>query len=211
MRKIVLLLLLCLSGLSQARDYQGIADTIAKANGISIFSIHEDAKEKSIASIRPWSMAHGPLPQKVNHITYNKSMMDQLSEEAVAFIIAHEMAHGVLEHNHPKKTSIFRKQDELHKNEYDADELGLAMAIKAGYQVDANVILSIPRTFGMKEHRDSHSHPAWMARVAKARAPGSAEVVPKPLPKYSMIETNDGRVWIIDNQCDLGFFCIERK
>lgn len=67
-----------------------------------------------------------------NTISFDSGIDRLLSEEAeLAFVVAHEMAHVILEHNPEKSGSISRA-----KMETDADHLGMELFLAAGYNPD---------------------------------------------------------------------------
>lgn len=127
----------------------------------------EAREQTSRAAVLPWSLTvvRGPeveafaLPD--GQVVISEALIDErdLSDEALAFVLAHEMAHSILEHERQLLTTgrlLLPRQVErsvpdmyvelahnfallralepvLHQAELEADELGLLLAALAGY------------------------------------------------------------------------------
>lgn len=119
-----------------------------------------------------------------------------LSDEALAFVLAHEMAHSILEHERQLLTAgrlllprnvprsvrdmyvefehdfgFYRSLEPvLHQGEFEADELGLLLAALAGYAPNRQLEFMQNE---VAEHDDRRSvgatHPAALDRLARLR------------------------------------------
>jgi hypothetical protein len=92
-------------------------------------------------------------------IEYNPQRLDNMSNDAVAWIFGHELAHCM---NNDKGTFVL--DDESQMREYRADRIGLELMTKVGYSFERVLTdkhflryLDVPTTGG--------SHPSWNNRV----------------------------------------------
>ncbi|MBK6850514.1 MAG: M48 family metalloprotease [Burkholderiales bacterium] len=158
---------------------QGLLDRAAKAGRIgcerhcerieAIYQrlLHEARQQSPHAAALPWSLTVVRLQQVEamalpgGQVVVSEAFIDerQLSDQALAFVLAHEMAHSILEHERqaltfarmllPQVVSrsvqdmyveldlslslLIAMEPVLQQGEFEADELGLLLASAAGY------------------------------------------------------------------------------
>jgi predicted Zn-dependent protease len=137
-------------------------------------SLLPHARAQSLAALRQdWSLTVVRLPDvdamalPGGQVIISEEFIqkNRLSDEAIAFVLAHEMAHSILEHERQALTvarmllprEVNRTVDDVHvemafnhtlfkalepvmqQGELEADELGLLLAAKAGYSPDRQI------------------------------------------------------------------------
>jgi len=132
-------------------------------------------------------------------VVVSESFVDRhaLSDEALAFVLAHEMAHSILEHERqaltfarlllprdvPRTVSdMYTEMDYnfallqamepvMHQGEYEADELGLLLASAAGFAPERQLaFIEAEAAEGSPRRPLLSTHPAPQARLARLRA-----------------------------------------
>lgn len=93
------------------------------------------------------------IPRK--HIVLNRSYMDTMSDDEVAWVIAHEMGHI--------HTLTVRN---FHEDEYRADRFGKNLIESKGYKLTRENMLEIGKKLGIEDFdKSSVTHPAWNKRI----------------------------------------------
>ena len=155
-----------------------IADSMNKFRKESkTYSIVSD-KNEDFATTDIWRMRDGlgyghGLKCK---ISINPGIMDyyKLSDDSLAWIIGHELAHCELKHN--KHISLIRIARDLWKEEYDADILGKELMTQAGYNF--KVVFSEMLIKDILDSEGSTTHPDRDSRLANMSTPNQIRVYP---------------------------------
>lgn len=112
-----------------------------------------------------------------NRIFVNQGFIDATTDDELAMALAHEMAHGLLKHvetfNQMQRNSVGSVQSRttLQNFELEADQLGMKLAIAAGYKREA--MASVLRKIADKSpacHEATCTHPDWNRRIEQATA-----------------------------------------
>ena len=153
----------------------------------------------------PWSLTVVRLPDvdalalPAGQVMVSEAFIDRraLSDEALAFVLAHEMAHCILEHERQALTfarlllprdvprsvrDMYTEMDfnfallqamepVMHQGEFEADELGLLLASVAGFAPERQLAFIEAEVAGDAHRRPLLStHPTPQARLDKLRA-----------------------------------------
>jgi predicted Zn-dependent protease len=168
-------------------------------------SLLPHARAQSLAALRrDWSLTVVRLPgldamalpggQIIVSEDFIRS--NRLSDEAIAFVLAHEMAHSILEHERQALTvarmllprGVSRTVDDIYtemafnhalfkalepvmqQGELEADELGLLLAAKAGYSPDKQIaFIAREATREVPVRTFVATHPTSKQRLEKLR------------------------------------------
>lgn len=113
----------------------------------------------------------------------NVSFSQKLSDNALAFSLAHEMSHSVLHHSEKRVTRLLSRSKEVpaslndlpastpedevvfRSHEFEADELGFSVATAAGFDAASGLVESLTQPTVVQEA--STSHPSVSSRIAK--------------------------------------------
>jgi len=99
------------------------------------------------------------------HIMITTAMTDFAgSDDEIAFVIAHEMAHNMLNHNHRNGKSGFFGSLQSRRTELDADRFAVRIMAAAGYQPAAGISF-LERSSRRLWWSFSLSHPGFGARI----------------------------------------------
>ena len=102
------------------------------------------------------------------HIVVTTAMTDfAASDDEIAFVIAHEMAHNILNHSHAGSKSGFFGRLNSRKLELDADNLGVSIMARAGYEPRAGISFLERSQKRMWWGGLSLSHPSFGKRLQK--------------------------------------------
>lgn len=152
---------------AEAAGALGCAQYCGRLARIFASLLDQARKQSAHAAQLPWALTVVRLPDVAafslpdGQVVISESLIDDrdLSDEALAFVLAHEMAHSILEHERQLLTVgrllLPRQVDRsvrdmyvefahnfgllktlepvLHQGEFEADELGLLLAALAGY------------------------------------------------------------------------------
>ena len=159
MKKLISVLLLIFNANVYAEDskYNHIASKLNEHRNISSMYSIEITTSGEIAEVVVWT---NKLLRSCD-ITLNESKIIklELNDDAIAWIIGHEMGHCELGHN---KFNMVNIPSDMWKQEYDADEVGKTLMIAAGFNFDINTISSLM----ILNNLDSVSHPKMSNRLA---------------------------------------------
>jgi Zn-dependent protease with chaperone function len=148
---------------SHADRVRGLADRL---------NAHRDGRPKQALVL--WTSGYSAVTKRGPWVYIARGLVDSLSDDAVAFVIAHEMGHHDLRHLSPT-VMIAGLMGELQRMEYQADRYGMELAKRAGFDPRGALEALSPTLWNAEPDESMADWPPrlreWVNRFRKSHPP----------------------------------------